>query len=616
MREIMNSDQMKQALLHESLSMFAKTTKEILILLDSQGKIKYINASLEKELQYHLFELENKSYLDLVHEDDRNKTRELMYAFRNNQFFSPYTNRYYKKDGTCTKLFWRYGNVTKEGWVQVIGRLVEGSTDKLENCITNSDGLNVFFDMTDEAGDICDLQGRVILLNTAFENLYGWKREEIVGKTLPIFPKHLQHELQSVKTELLSGKKIVHFQTFRMKKDGSIFPVTLIASPIIDENGEIIALSAITKDLTELMEKKRMIEKQNEMIAEQEELLLYLSENITEVICLFDITQCKFLYISPSLEPLWGISVEKLYENPKAMMDKIYPEDLKKMKDVFSSTNSSTLEIEYRIKDDNAVEEKWVRTKITPIINKSGYATQSISVSQDITEWKKQDEILKKQDKLGVMGQLAAGIAHEIRNPLTTIKGLTQLRAQESKDTYDGVILKELERIESIVTEFLMLANPHQKLKFENENLNDILVEVIHFMQPEALLNKVKMITILQNTMPNVRCEPKQIKQVLINVIKNAIEAMPAGGTITFTTALLPSGLVAIEIKDEGIGIPKEMIGRLGEPFYSNKERGTGLGLMVSLKIIENHHGTILFDSEDGGGTAVRISLLASNQIK
>ncbi len=464
----------------------------------------------------------------------------------------------------------------------------------------------------DDASAICDMEGRMLIVNSAFEHLYKWKRQELLGEFCPTIPKHLYHEVDYIQTEIWNGKKIIHLQTFRMKKDGSIIPVSLIIAPILDGDGTVIAVSVITKDLTELMETTMMIEQQNDLITCQERLILDITENINEVITLFDMTQCKFLYVSLSFERLWGISSEELCENPYVMKDQFYQEDLEKLIKVYAAPfDDVPLELECKLKDDTGLEERWIRIKVTPLADENGQITRNIGIAQDITEWKKQDEALKKQDKLGALGQLAAGIAHEIRNPLTTVKGLIQLLAQESNDNnfYNKIILKELDQVESIVTEFLMLANPYEEIKFAHHNINEVLIEIIQFMWPEALLHKVEINTTLGDSLPLVYCEPKQIKQVMINVFKNAIEAMPSGGSMYITTSLLLDGSVAIEVRDEGKGIPKEMIGRLGEPFYSNKERGTGLGLMVSYKIIENHRGTIQIDSDNGNGTNIKIIL-------
>ncbi|OKL37856.1 PAS domain-containing protein [Domibacillus mangrovi] len=605
-----NEGKMQKTALKETFSWFAETSKELLIVLDTKGRIKYINASLEKALHYELSEVEGMNYLEFVHKDDRNKSNELLYVLQHNQFFLPYTNRYCRKDGTYITLLWRNAKVTKEGWIQAIAQRVEESSDPLGESMINSIGLSNFFEITDEAAVICDLEGRVLLGNSVFERLYEWKRQEIVGGFLPIIPKHLHHEINDINTELWKGKKIVHRQTFCMKKNGSIIPVALIVAPIIDDNGTFIAVSGIIKDLTELMKKATMIQQQNDSIASQERLLLDITENISDVITLFDITQFKILYASPSIEQLWGISSEEICKNPRVMKGKFYREDLKKMIKMLVSQSVVPRELEYKLKDESKTEERWIRTKITPFADENGQIIKSIGISRDITEWKKQNDTLKKQEKLGALGQLAAGMAHEIRNPLTTVKGLIQLLEEESdNDFYNKIIFKEIEQIESIVTEYLMLANPYEEIKYAHHNINDILTEIIQIMRPEALLHKVEMNKTLGDSLPFIYCEPKQMKQAIMNIFKNALQAMPSGGNMYITTSLLPNGSVAVEVRDEGSGISKEMIDRLGEPFYSNKERGTGLGLMVSYKIIENHCGTIQIESENENGTNVRIIL-------
>ncbi|HZG72792.1 MAG TPA: ATP-binding protein, partial [Chondromyces sp.] len=216
--------------------------------------------------------------------------------------------------------------------------------------------------------------------------------------------------------------------------------------------------------------------------------------------------------------------------------------------------------------------------------------------------------LLNKWDKLNAVGQLAAGIAHEIRNPLTTIKGFTQLWGQETHHQFSGIILSELERIEKIMNEFLILAKPHQETKFENKDVNGLLRETVVFMTPEAMLKNVKITTKFTNNLPLVYCEAEQLKQVVINLVKNAFDALPGGGTIRIETSM-KDGFVSMRVVDHGVGIPRDRLPRLGEPFFSNKEKGTGLGLMVSFKIIENHNGNINIESEVGKGTTVEVLL-------
>ncbi|QOR64678.1 PAS domain S-box protein [Cytobacillus suaedae] len=227
-------------------------------------------------------------------------------------------------------------------------------------------------------------------------------------------------------------------------------------------------------------------------------------------------------------------------------------------------------------------------------------------VLRNINDRRKQEELLKASEKLAVVGQIAAGIAHEIRNPLTSIKGFIQMMGEDSKNEhYYDVLMSEIDRINQVTNDFLILAKP-QAQNFKVHPVNHIVSEVILLMQPEALLHDVEFTYLPYDEELQLLCDRNELKQVFINIIKNSIEAMPLGGFITIHTFPIENK-VQIEITDSGIGIPKERIVNIGQPFYTLKEKGTGLGLMTTIKIIEKHHGTFQLQSEEGKGTTVTI---------
>jgi two-component system CheB/CheR fusion protein len=230
-----------------------------------------------------------------------------------------------------------------------------------------------------------------------------------------------------------------------------------------------------------------------------------------------------------------------------------------------------------------------------------------LKVSEDITEKKQTLEMLHKSDMLSVVGQLAAGIAHEIRNPLTALKGFTKLLEPDTKKkNYISIMTSELDRIETIINELLMLARP-QMLHFEKKDVLVILQDVIMLLEGQAILNNVEIVTKFADDIPLINCVQNQLKQVFINIVKNGIEAMPQGGNLIIKVKLLEESKILISFTDQGIGISEDRIPKLGDPFYSTKENGTGLGLMVSYKIIENHHGTITINSTVGKGSTFDI---------
>ncbi|GAA0345445.1 hypothetical protein GCM10008967_39850 [Bacillus carboniphilus] len=232
-------------------------------------------------------------------------------------------------------------------------------------------------------------------------------------------------------------------------------------------------------------------------------------------------------------------------------------------------------------------------------------------IAKDITDQKHTEQELVKSEKLSAVGQLSASIAHEIRNPLTALKGFLQLiNASTGKDieeSYLEVMAGEIEWIDLITGELLLLAKP-QAHHFKFEQIQEIFKDVKMLLGSQALMNRVD-IKVIHGDLPRVRCVGNQLKQVFINLIKNAIESMPNGGEITVEIKQKNKRTLSILVTDEGCGIPEEVIENIGMPFYTTKQKGTGLGLMTSLKIIEAHQGTIDFSSKVGEGTTVRIDL-------
>ncbi|MGE6258138.1 ATP-binding protein [Heyndrickxia sporothermodurans] len=251
----------------------------------------------------------------------------------------------------------------------------------------------------------------------------------------------------------------------------------------------------------------------------------------------------------------------------------------------------------------------WVDTTIVPFLNNNGETYQHISIQHDITEQKEAQDMLYKTEKLAMVGELAAGIAHEIRNPLTTIRGFIQILdhfSEENKYLYSKTILNEIDRINFIISEFMVFAKPHASY-FCECNIIEIIKKVHNLLSPEAFLKNIDIsLNISQNDI-FIYGEKNQLTQVFLNMIKNSIEALPNGGDIEISI-ITKDNQVVISIKDNGIGMTHEQLDKLGEPFYTTKDTGNGLGLMVSYKIIENHKGKINVESAPFKGTTFHIN--------
>ncbi|MEH7276448.1 ATP-binding protein, partial [Neobacillus vireti] len=199
---------------------------------------------------------------------------------------------------------------------------------------------------------------------------------------------------------------------------------------------------------------------------------------------------------------------------------------------------------------------------------------------------------------------------HEIRNPLTSLKGFVQLLQMEDDNHQDyyQIMLDELNRINHIVGELLLLAKP-QHIKYTKVAIQKILKDVISLLAVEANLYNVQIDFSFPKEDIILECEPNQLKQLFINLIKNSIEASKQDSKVAINLGLTEKGKITVTIKDNGCGISKERLQKMGEPFYSSKEKGTGLGLTVSYKIVQSHKGHIVFESEKDVGTTVTITI-------
>jgi two-component system, sporulation sensor kinase E len=233
-----------------------------------------------------------------------------------------------------------------------------------------------------------------------------------------------------------------------------------------------------------------------------------------------------------------------------------------------------------------------------------------ITLLKDVTVQKVTEQKLLKAETLNVVGELAAGVAHEIRNPLTSLKGFIQLIQNQTNeyDQYLKIILSEVDRIEHIIKEFLVLSRSNSQ-SFELTCIKDIVHDTVELLNTQAILKNVEIRTEYGEDLPKLYCDRMQLKQVFINFVKNAIEASSPGDYVEVKIKNAGNQYVQVQVCDHGCGMDEETISKIGKPFFTTKEEGTGLGMMVSNNIIKHHNGNLDVKSELGKGTEFHISL-------
>lgn len=338
----------------------------------------------------------------------------------------------------------------------------------------------------------------------------------------------------------------------------------------------------------------------------------YLESIISQTADAIHITDIKgrVLQVNAAFERLYGWSSDEIVGQFLEFlpMSEVDGRSIWRPETEVIATGDSVLAETVRLRKDGSQVE--VSISVSPIFDQGGRITALISISRDMTEHNKMEDLLRRSEKLTTVGQLAAGVAHEIRNPLTTLRGFLQMqqRTRLVNVMHTDVMLAELDRINLIVSEFLILAKP-QAVQFQTKDVRFTMGDVVSLLDSEAHLHNIEFEVRFSPDPILVHCEENQLKQVFINLLKNAMEAMPKGGRILLQVEEDERRQAVLRVIDEGEGIAKDRLQKLGEPFYTNKEKGTGLGLMISQRIIEGHRGTLRIDSELGQGTAVTITL-------
>jgi PAS domain S-box-containing protein len=439
-------------------------------------------------------------------------------------------------------------------------------------------------------------------VNNAFERTFGWKKEEVIDLYFSDLMPTYKEDIKNVFTKACQGETIKNYETIRQRKDGSIIYINVTVTPINNEVGEIEYLSSISRDITEqkkaeLLQVKAEQELKNAIKHQQGIIFKFTKVNGEFIYTMWDGELSNKLEIfSKDVEN--RILDEEIYRR--------YPNLLNKQEIAWNGIKTS-FEFPYK--------QLLLFVTFNPL-EIDGRTKEVVGSCIDITPLRQTEELLQKSEKLAVVGQLAAGVAHEIRNPLTTLKGFTQLMLTKPNvhalNPYIQVMIDEIEKIEMITNEFLVIAKP-QAVIVKNNNIKHLIERVLFFLQGEVMQFGITVTTSYETNNLDIVCDANQLKQVLINLFKNAIESMQNGGLLTIQVIEFNDDYLKINIMDTGVGMRKELISKLGEPFYTLKEKGTGLGLMVSFRIIEANKGKISYISEENVGTKVELILPKSN---
>lgn len=583
-------------------------------VLTSNGRIMYISANCKSYFSYSQEEMIGSFLKTFLHEEDQFLVESYFY---NEHHLMPCTFRLIKKDHTIVWL---------EAGVEIVTPQMEGTDreiilkikvleektprrpymyeqkkQKAEQQSEDAAGNGEFERLVEMLPNplYVSINGTIAYANNAMLAMLGAEsKDEVIGRRSYEFIEEEYHDI--VKNRIVRMQKGMEVgmieQTWR-RLDGTPVHLEVKAAPTTYKNqrAELLLLIDISsrKKFQTILQKSR----------ERYQLLIQNSIDTIAVI-----HNDKWVFMNES-----GISLfeAETYEDliGKNVYDQLHPCDHDGVKQRIQNIINRKTESEIIKQSWFTFKNRLIYTEMVCIPTTFFGETAVQVILRDISERKQTEELMLKSEKLSIAGQLAAGNAHEIRNPLTAIKGFLQLMkpTMEENEHYFEIVFSELSRIELILSELLMLAKPQQNAVKERVNLKKIISEVTALLETQANLKGIFIKTDYEHDSMYINGDQNQLKQVFINLIKNAVESMPDGGTVHIIMTE-DEYSVNVTVKDEGDGIPENVLKRIGEPFLTTKEKGTGLGLMVTFNLIKNHQGAIQVDSKPDRGTAFHIT--------
>lgn len=351
------------------------------------------------------------------------------------------------------------------------------------------------------------------------------------------------------------------------------------------------------------------LKKEQESIRELEDLNRIIIDNMKSGLLTTDL-QNHIIYFNRAAEIITGFSLNIIY---KKNIFEIFP-DLKKQwfKKLSGIRNATPLRQSFIFKK-YPDGELTLGFSLSPLRDANNNHCGYILLFEDLTKIIQMEQHLQRSDKLAAVGKLAAGIAHEIRNPLASVSGSIEvlskeLHVKEENKKLMDIVLKETERLNHLVNEFLDYVKPTDIPK-ESFDLDETIEETLNAIALDKSIPKNVRVSFLPSQKKcQIRGNKEKMKQVFWNLFRNAHQAMPKGGNIEIRL-IQKEDQIQIEFSDSGIGIPKEIINKIFDPFFTTKSKGTGLGLSLVHKIVEAHEGRIFVNSKEGEGTTFTITL-------
>ncbi len=503
-------------------------------------------------------------------------------------------------------------------------RLEQAVNERTQQLVASQERYKALFDLVADSVFMVGEDGVIVAVNKREEQALGYSEQQVVGSSIldVILPAH-HEEMRSLLAKIHSGERQVPTQEITVRDAaGKETPVEMDVILVrgSDHTWVMVQLRDITdrKRLERQMhtyqqELEAKVSERTREIEETKQYLENLLENANDVIYTLDSEQC-FTYVNSKVLA-WGYAKEDLLGRPYlGLLSKRHRG--RRLKSTLDIGVKQVYEVEVLTKSG---EPRSVMVSVSPLHGVDGEILGVLGIARDMTDTKKLEQQIRNSEKLASVGKLAAGVAHEINNPLGGIlnclynmrKGTLSPSRQEEylASMEDG--LRRVQRIVRQLLDFSQQHNPELALADINQVVNRVLLLTDHLFIP----HRVRLETDLAVGMPELMIDRHMMEQVLMNLVLNAIQAMRNGGVLSIRTTVEDDQCL-VRVQDSGCGISTAVLPRIFDPFFTTKNEGegTGLGLSVSLGIVERHGGRIGVESEVGKGTTFTVSIPLSTE--
>lgn len=467
--------------------------------------------------------------------------------------------------------------------------------------------LRAIIETEPECVTVLALDGTVRTMNAAgLAMVEAGSSREIVGTD---FCKVVASEFQPAFRELIckAGQGEAERLDFEMTGLlGAHRSVETHMVPLRGAEGAITAVLGVTRDVTERKEAEQRLR-------QSEERLQSLLGAMEDVIWSSSLDLSRIYYVSPSVSAIYARPAEDFVTRPALWLEVVHPDDRPLAEQALRELlTTGEFDVEYRIVRLDG-DLRWLHDRRRVIEDKEGRPLRIDGIVSDITERKRLQAQLRRTERVAELGTVASGMAHEIGTPMNVILGRAEYLMERTKEepVRKGLqtIVTQVERITRVMNQLLAFAR-RRPVDYRALDLRQTIEGNLEIFQERLAHNGITVETAFADACPSVHADADQMSQVLINLIMNAIHAMPTGGTLRL--ALAPDrGMVKLTVADTGQGMPRDVIAKIFDPFFTTKEfgKGTGLGLTVVKGLIEEHNGTIMVESEPEKGTVFTLCL-------